>query len=322
MDKKPFKFFKSLVKPFLIFALVFTLVFSQASGAMAATRGGGRIGGGSFRVPSRTYAPPSRTYTSPGGYGYGGGYYPGGGFGFPFIIPFVGVGGGFGGLFTILIFISIAGFLVRSFRRVTDTDEYGYESNPTVSVARLQIGLLAGARALQADLNRIAQTANTGSSEGLTQVLQETTLALLRNPEYWVYGSSSTTQARLEAAENQFNRLALAERSKFSGETLSNVNNQLKQAAVKDALPAAGGDLSTLESPGEYIVATLLVATQGNLQLPPVNSADDVRRALAQIGAVPSDKLLAVEVLWTPQVEGETLSSDDLMGEYPDLKVV
>lgn len=321
MDRKPFKFIKSLVKPFIVFALVFTLVFSQASGAMAATRGGGRIGGGSFRAPSRTYAPPSRTYTSPGG-GYGGGYYPGGGFGFPFIVPFVGVGGGFGGLFTILIFISVAGFLVRSFRRVTDTDEYGYDSDPSVSVARLQIGLLAGARTLQADLNRIAQTANTGSSEGLTQVLQETTLALLRHPEYWVYGAAENTQARLEAAENQFNRLALAERSKFSGETLSNVNSQLKQAAVQNALPDAGGDLATLEGPGEYIVVTVLVATQGKLQLPAVNSADDVRRALAQIGAVPSDKLMAIEVLWTPQAEGETLSSDDLMGEYPDLKVV
>ncbi|HEY9618727.1 MAG TPA: DUF1517 domain-containing protein [Crinalium sp.] len=322
MDKKPFKFIKSLVKPLLIFTLVFTLVFSQASGAMAATRGGGRIGGGSFRAPSRTYAPPSRTYTSPGG--YGGGYYPGGGFGFPFIVPIFGIGGGFGGLFTILIFISIAGFLVRTFRgATTSTDEYGYEtSSPTVSVARLQIGLLAGARALQTDLNRIARTANTGSTEGLTQVLQETTLALLRNPEYWVYGSSETSQARLEAAEAQFNRLALTERSKFSGETLSNVNSQLKQAAAKDALPGAGGDLSSLDGPGEFIMVTLLVAAQGKLQLPAVNSSEDVRRALSQIGAVSSDQLLALEVLWTPQAEGETLTADDLLGEYPDLKVI
>jgi uncharacterized membrane protein len=50
-----------------------TLALGHADGALAA-RSGGRIGGGSFRAPSRTYAPPSRTYAPPGG-----GYYPGGG---------------------------------------------------------------------------------------------------------------------------------------------------------------------------------------------------------------------------------------------------
>ncbi len=45
-----------------------TLVFGHAGGALAA--GGGRIGGGSFRAPSRTYSAP-RTYAPPGGYGGG-----------------------------------------------------------------------------------------------------------------------------------------------------------------------------------------------------------------------------------------------------------
>jgi len=60
-----------------------TLALGHADGALAARRG--RIGGGSFRAPSRTYAPPSRTYAPPGG-----GYYPYPG-GFPFLIPFWGL---------------------------------------------------------------------------------------------------------------------------------------------------------------------------------------------------------------------------------------
>lgn len=318
MHKKLFNFIKPLIKPLLIFTLVVTLVLGQAGGALAASRSGGRIGGGSFRTPSRTYAPPSRTYAPPGG-----GYYPGGGFGFPFIVPVFGVGGGFGGLFTILIFISIASFLVRSFRRTTEVDGYsdGY-GTPTVSIAQLQVGLLAGARSLQADLNRLATTANTSSSEGLTQVLQETTLSLLRHPEYWVYAGSASQQTSLPAAENTFNRLALTERSKFTSESLSNVNNQLRQAATSGELPAAGGELVTSDAPGEYIIATILVATQGKLQLPTINSTEDVRRALSQIGAIPSDQLLAVEVLWSPQAEGDVLTSDDVISEYPNLKLV
>lgn len=315
MHKKLFTWIKPLLKPLLISLLVITLVLGQAEGALAA-RSGGRIGGGSFRAPSRTYTPAPR-YAPGGGGGY---FYPGGGFGFPFFVPIFGYAGG--GLFSILIFIAIATFLLRSFRSVTGGDSYEYGSaSPTVSVARLQVGLLARARELQADLNRIAERADTSSPEGLAQVLQEATLALLRHPQYWVYGGSEIKQARLEAAEDQFNRLALAERSKFSEETLSNVNNLLKQAEARKALEAA--DRSQLpEEPGEYIVVTLLVAAQGKLELPTVRSEQDLRQAISQIGSVSSDRLLAVEVLWTPQAEDDTLSAEDMLVGYPDLKLI
>ncbi|MBW4641233.1 MAG: DUF1517 domain-containing protein [Gloeocapsa sp. UFS-A4-WI-NPMV-4B04] len=319
-----------ILKSLFLFGLVITLALGNANGALAAS--GGRIGGGSFRAPSsRTYSAP-RTY-APGGGGYypspyGGGF--GGGFGFPFLLPFFGFGGGFGGLFTILIFIAIANFLTQSFRRVGSdevVDEVDYSSNPPVSVTRLQVGLLAGSRDLQPELNRIAETADTNTPEGRAEVLQEASLALLRHPEYWVYAGSATQQGRLSSAEGQFTRLALAERSKFSEETLSNVNNQLKEAAPKAALPAADGSVDNptkliTEGPGEYIVVTLIAATLGNLQLPQINNSDDLRQALRTFGAIPSERLLALEVLWTPQAEGDTLTADDLLAEYADLKMV
>ncbi len=324
MRKKLQQTIKPLLKTFFVLSLVLTMALSHADGALAA-RSGGRIGGGSFRAPSsRTYTP--RTY-APGGGGY---YapYPGGGFGFPFLLPFWGIGGGFGGLFTILIFIAIANFLVQSFRRAGsgEVEETGYGSNPPVSVTRLQVGLLAQARDLQPELNRIAETADTNSPEGRAEILQEASLALLRHPEYWVYAGGGTQQAKLNSAEGQFNRLALAERSKFSEETLSNVNNQLKAALAKEALPAADElDNPTRlisEGPGEYIIVTLLAATLGKLEIPKINSADDLRQALRQIGGLPSDRLLAIEVLWTPQAQGDVLTSDDVLAEYSDLKLV
>lgn len=329
MRNKLLSVMKPLLKSLFLFSLIATLVLGNAGGALAA-RSGGRIGGGSFRAPSRTYSPPSRTYAPPGGGYYA--PYPGGGFGFPFIFPFFGIGGGFGGLFTILIFLAIANFLVQSFRRVSsggDVEEVEYSSNPAVSVARIQVGLLAQARDLQPELNRIAETADTNTPEGRAEVLQEVTLALLRHPEYWVYAGGNAQQARLASAEAEFNRLALAERSKFTEETLSNVNNQLKGASPKAALTAAdqGGELDNptrliTEGPGEYVIVTLLAATLGRLQLPAINSTDDLRQALRQIGSIPSDKLLAIEVLWTPQAESDTLSADDLLAEYADLKLI
>jgi uncharacterized membrane protein len=316
-----------LLRSLFAIALVLGLSLSHADGALAA--GGGRMGGGSFRAPSssRSYSAP-RSY-APGGYGggYGGGYYPGGGgFGFPFLLPVFGGGAGIGGLFSILIFLAVANFLVQSFRRARGGDQLeseSYTGSSTISVAKLQVGLLAEARELQADLNRIATNANTSSTAGLAEVLQETSLALLRHPEYWVYGGASVQQARLEAAEVQFNRLALAERSKFSGETLSNVNNQLKQAPTAGSLSGTkAAALAEAQGPGEYIVVTLLVGTQGNLQLPKVNSPAEMRQALQQLGGVSGDRLLALEVLWTPQAEGDVLTREDLLVEYADLKLI
>jgi uncharacterized membrane protein len=305
---------KPLLKSLFVFGLIFTLIFANAGDALAA-RSGGRIGGGSFRTP-RTYSPPGGGgYRSPGG-GYG---YPGGGFGFPFLLPFFGVGGG--GLFSLLILLAIANFLFRSLRSAGGDSNLGSYSSPKVSVAQVQVGLLASARELQQELNQIARTADTSTGAGRAMVLQEATLALLRHPEYWVYGASDSQQAGLESAEAKFNQYALAERSKFSEETLSNVNSQLRQGQDKPALSQSGGQLAQQDS-GEYIVVTLVVGAEGQLKLPEVNSGDDLRQALRQIGGISSERLLAVEVLWTPQAEGDTLSTDDLLANYPNLRLV
>lgn len=311
---------RRFLRPLMAIVLVAVLIFSTASPALAA-RSGGRMGGSAFRsrpMPSRSYnRPPARSYNrSPG-------YYPGGGFGFPFLLPFFGFGG-VGSLFSILIFIAIANFVVSAFRRVGEDGgsilgSSESQVNPSVSVNKLQIGVLAEARHLQPELDKIAQQASTGSAEGLTKLLQETSLALLRHPEYWVYGDSNSEICRLTQAEAKFNQLALTERSKFQAETLSNVKGELKSAIANDTSSITKSDL---DAPSEYILVTLLVAAQSKLPLPGIQSAEDVRNALNLLGAVSSEQMLALEVLWTPQIAGDTLTTDDLLEAYPNLKIV
>ncbi|MEL6582175.1 MAG: DUF1517 domain-containing protein, partial [Cyanobacteria bacterium J06621_12] len=122
----------------------------------------------------------------------------------------------------------------------------------------------------------------------------------------------------------KFNQFSLTERSKFTEETLSNVNNVIdddSQKALGGATQEGALQLQEGDS-GEYIVATVIVGATGNLDLPKINSTDDLRQALQQVGGLGSDRLLAVEILWTPQAEGDTLSSDDIMAYYPNLKLV
>ena len=184
---------------------------------------------------------------------------------------------------------------------------------------KLQVGLLAEAKTLQEDLTRIAQKANTASSAGLAQALQETTLSLLRHPEYWAYAGGESKQSAMLAAESEFNRMILSERSKFLGESVSNVSGQLKQG---NGMLTVNPVSELVEQSGEYIVVTLLVGAEGKVELPAINSATDLRGALSTLGAVSSDRLLTLEVLWQPGSTEGVLTSDDMVEYYPTLKLV
>lgn len=316
------KSLKSILKLAFVLCLSLCLVLGHGSDAWAA-RSGGRMGGGSFRAPtSRSYSAP-RSYSSGPSSSYQGGYRGGfGGFGFNpfFFIPFFGFGGG-GGLLSLLVMLAVASFLVRTVRQVMSGDSGEGSalpnSNPKVTVAQVQLGLSSQAKSLQADLGRLALSANTSTSSGLSKLLQESTLTLLRHPEYWVYGAVSSQQTRLTSAEAEFNRLVLEERSKFSGESLSNVQGEVQQKTSIDGSPTpANGD------PGEYIVVTLVVGTQGTLKLPKIQESEDLSQALRQIGAIAGDQLLALEILWTPQVPGEVMSAEEVLAQYPNLTLV
>lgn len=314
------KLLKSITSAIALIALIATLFFSQATPADAASYGG-RMGGGSFR------SAPSRSYSAPRSYGGGGGgYNRGGGMGggssfffFPSPWMFFGGGMGGGGLLPLLVFAGLASVALQAFQRFQDGGQSLGGQSSTVSVSKVQVGLLADAKSLQTDLNRIAASANTSSSAGLAKVLQETTLSLMRHPEYWAYAGGETKQSSMLAAESEFNRIALSERSKFLGESVSNVAGQIQSGDRAIAVSTPG---TLAEQSSEYIVVTLLVGAEGKLEIPAINDAVDLRRALSTLGAVGSERLLSLEVLWQPGSIDGVLTSDDMIEYYPKLKLV
>ncbi|MFW6730917.1 MAG: DUF1517 domain-containing protein [Synechococcus sp.] len=300
----------------LLAASLFTLVAPQPAQAAS----GGRIGGGSFRSSSPSFRGGSYGGGSYGGGSYGGRYgggYGGGGFGFPFLLP-IGFGFGGAGLFGFLILMAVVGVLLNGLRGAMGGGESmglpAQAGDGPVSVAQMQLGLLATARDLQQDLRRSARTADTGSSAGLQQVLQDTTLALLRHPDQWVYANSEVGQVPFTAAEATFNRLSMAERSKLSSEVTMNVDG--RRRAEADAAVQAGDADAT----NDFIAVTLLVASRRTIPLKPVDSADQLREALRVLGAVPSSDLLALEVIWQPDAQGDVLEAGELLTAYPQLK--
>ena len=302
----------------LVLPLVVTgLLLLGPQPAQAAS--GGRIGGGSFRsAPSIPRSYGGGGYRGGYGGGYGGSYrggYGGGGIGIPFILPMFGFGGG---LFGFLVLMVIVGVLLNAIRGGGGSslaagrgDAIGPSADGPVSIAQVQLGLLASARNVQEDLRRLAGSADTSSSAGLQQVLQETTLSLLRQPDLWVYANTEVGQVPFASAESTFNRLSMQERSKLTSELTANVGGRRSSAST-----AAGASDAT----SEYIAVTLLVASRRPLPLKGADTADTLRDSLQRLGAVGAEELLALEVIWQPEGAGEVLSSEELITAYPDLQ--
>ncbi|XP_062214909.1 uncharacterized protein LOC133915676 isoform X2 [Phragmites australis] len=300
----------ALKRPALALLLAGALLVAASAGphtALAAS--GGRVGGSAFS--SRSSSSSSYGYTAPaprGGYSAAPFYSPS-----PFVSvgPAVGIGfGGSGFLLTLMgfaAFLYLAGFL-------SDSSSGGSVLTETqkTTVLKLQVGLLGMARSFQKELDQIAEKADTSTPAGLSYVLTETTLALLRHPDCCISAYSSVDVKRsMDDGEKRFNQLSIEERGKFDEETLVNVNSIKRNKA---------GSQRSSDFSNEYIVITILVAAEGVHKLPVINSSNDLKTALQKLGAIPSSKILAVEVLWTPQNENDTLSERELLEDYPLLR--
>ncbi|KAL5718465.1 hypothetical protein ACHQM5_011365 [Ranunculus cassubicifolius] len=211
-----------------------------------------------------------------------------------------GGGGSFQGLMIFLAFTgTIFGFVIFGNR---------------TSVIKLQVCLCGGmVRSLQKDLDEIAQLADTSTNQGLNFVLKETILAVLRHPECIISAYSSVDVKRSFAdGEKHFNQLSIKEREKFDDETHVNVNN-IKRKKDSKLDPE-------FESNSRYIVITILVVVAGGQKLAPISSISGLKEVLQNLGSVSSKKIKAVEVLWTPQLENESISEEKLLDDYPFLR--
>ena len=234
-----------------------------------------------------------------GGYGYG-----------------MGMGYGFGNIVSLAFIAIVLMAFLDNIKNMFGGDGIQLGGD-AIAVVKVQIGLLGMARDLQLDLEKIADKADTSTTEGLHYVLEETVLALLRNPEYCVYGYATSTSARgPEEAEDTFNEFSMDERGKLAEETLVNVNSRKRSTtAVKTGKDEDGGI-------NEYILVTIIAACDGGLKLPAVTDSAELRTALKRVGAIRADALQAVEVIWTPQEEGDTLTEEELLADYPTLNVL
>jgi uncharacterized membrane protein len=286
--------------------------------AEAKSRSGGRSSGGSFNrrssgssSPSRSSGSSTRRDSDYRPYGYSSGYDRG------YRTYDRGYGSsssGIGFWITLIFVLGVIGAIAYLIWKAQNSGT-GEANNDTVTITQLQVGLLAQDRDIQDRLSELTLEADMDTPVGRIEMLKESVLALLRSPENWshVRSHSQIVKSR-EAAGEVFGQISMTERSKVESETLVNVGGKVRQRALK----------TTEEfDPGSYIIVTLLVGTENDNPLfAPVHTTDDLKAALQTLGAISTDYLLTLELLWNPQDSSESLTYDEMLEVYPELVAI
>jgi len=320
-------------------ALVSGIFFSEIQPAQAA-KSGGRSSGRSFSSPSRSYSAPrssassTRLYSAPAvvvpvsPFGYG--FSPFGGFYSPF-----GFGFGYGSLVNPLDLV-VAGVVVwgvlQLVRGVSSSGQWASldDTNSSlgrgVSVFKIQMALNCPTRgydSLLSDLKRISTQGDTSSREGMSSLVNEIALCLLRRSSDWQAAASSYEHfksAESEQAESAFNRISVTERAKLEKETISNVGGVIKQNEIRIPQKA----VKSVNVPSLAVV-TVAVAIRGDSlrNFSSVSRMSDVKSALQALASDVlsdfGDNVLGVEVLWTPEDPSEVMLRQDVITDFPEL---
>ena len=311
----------------LLLALIAALLFSL-SAVQAASGGGfgGRSSGSSSGSSSSSRSSGGSYGGSSGGYSRGGGYsgggYSGGGYipvpvgpGYGYGNSYGGGGGGFG-LGGIIIVILVVVAVVYFMRRGAGKGLLSGGGGTTAQAVMVQV-LMTGGDEMKAALQKVAENGDPDTNEGLSAMMNEAALVMLRHPDRWTYGDVERAQGASGAADSQVGSWATEARAAFDEQTTSNYQNKDPKTGYqhkKDyTFQKDAGDL--------YLAVTLAVAAAALPSMPPAGTTDakEVKAALQAISGLNPGDLIRAEVVWSPDAEGEFLSEDEAIQKYPKL---
>eukprot|EP00448_Togula_jolla_P005765 CAMPEP_0170603428 /NCGR_PEP_ID=MMETSP0224-20130122/18907_1 /TAXON_ID=285029 /ORGANISM="Togula jolla, Strain CCCM 725" /LENGTH=302 /DNA_ID=CAMNT_0010928309 /DNA_START=16 /DNA_END=924 /DNA_ORIENTATION=+ len=177
------------------------------------------------------------------------------------------------------------------------------------SCLKIQVGLNFS-KSLLATLNKLAE----GGGEDLHGLLLDVVVALRRAQGSWCYGHGERLIFDSEA-QGVREASAVMQRWGIEGETKWGDGEDWEKV-----------DKTAIKGMTEYLVVTILVNCYGTL-LPDedkvrVRSITDLTKVLEAVSGIQEDELIALDVLWIPEEEGDTLSSMEVMSKFPEMAML
>ncbi|MEW5307150.1 MAG: hypothetical protein WDW38_002221 [Sanguina aurantia] len=197
----------------------------------------------------------------------------------------------------------------------TGNNSYDDDDDEEFTVCKVTVGVFGDIRRFQLLLEKMSDGYDDADEDSLHGVLQDTLTTLLRNIQFVGYGATAgKVFDQLEDAESKFNSVLMEERAKFREETYVNVGGRKKRRAATELGTGNGLD--------EWLAITLVIATEGSVKLPKIRGVAEMKKSLTMLAGISRDDLVAMELLWTPQAEGDSYSKDELVMDYPALAII
>jgi hypothetical protein len=177
-------------------------------------------------------------------------------------------------------------------------------------VRRVSVGLDWSVRlAVQAALDRAASELDPSTPLGRMHVLRCVRDVLRQHLQGVRYAAFVTRRAAPEPAQELFEATAASLNARYDQNTISNGRR------------SAAPDVTARSEEGEgFVVVSVLVATSSPLPtLPSWPSRESIDGALITIVPQDAAELVALEVVWSPSIDQDRLSSAELELLYPEL---
>jgi len=203
-------------------------------------------------------------------------------------------------------FLVLLYFIFRGIGRLSEPKKIG------VSVVRVAIDARAR-RFVQESLAKLARESDTATPGGLADLLSSASRALVASRLAWSYCSVEHL-GPLPAAEARSKHTHRAQDARARFQT------ELVRAADGTTRTAEASGLVAREHEGDgVVVVTMVIATHAKLRAASPTRPDEIEQLLTQLSALPASELLALEIVWSPAVEADRMSSDELEALYPEL---
>ena len=277
---------------------------------------GGSFGGGDFSSGGggSSSGGGGGGFSSSGGGFSGGGFSGTGGSG----ISDGGTGGGFGAFCLCVGVVGLVLVFTLMTRKSGGMAGGQVGAGGGMFLSQVTIGIDWRARKeLQEQLARLASSGQTGTKEGRAMLLRETVLALRRAEMAWLYAAYKDSGPPLGGPQAQamFQGAASEARARFRQEIVRNADGSVV------ANPTPEMRAHATEGQGTVVVSVIVVARRA---LTPITNVDahQVRGALQERGSLDADSLVALEVVWSPAVENDRMSTAELEQNYPELRLI
>lgn len=169
-------------------------------------------------------------------------------------------------------------------------------------------------RVVQPELMRMAQSGLTGTKHGLAQLCRRTARLLLSVEIAWLYSGRTNYQPmNPPQAESAFRRIAAGARARFEHEVVRADGGQKAEQTAPEVKARAD------EGPGVVVVTFVVAARRELLDIGSPRSADQIRAALSALAEMKKSDIVAIEVIWSPALDEDRMSTAELEELYPEL---